>query len=51
MGFCMRRMGGGSGGVMGIGKNKARVYAQKRPALRFKDVASQDGAESPFRKW
>ena len=45
MGFAMRRMGGGGGGVMGIGKNKARVYAQKETGVTFKDVAGQDEAK------
>ena len=49
MGFAMRRMGGG-GGVMGIGKNKARVYAQKETGVTFKDVAGQDEAKESLQE-
>ncbi|MDO4522716.1 MAG: ATP-dependent zinc metalloprotease FtsH [Eubacteriales bacterium] len=47
--FLMRRMGGGSG-VMGIGKNKARVYAQKETGVTFKDVAGQDEAKESLQE-
>ena len=50
MGFAMRRMGGGGGGVMGIGKNKARVYAQKETGVTFKDVAGQDEAKESLQE-
>lgn len=43
MGFLMRRMGGG--GVMGVGKSKAKVYIQKETGILFKDVAGQDEAK------
>ena len=46
----MRRMGGGGGGVMGIGKNKARVYAQKETGVTFKDVAGQDEAKESLQE-
>ncbi len=49
MGFFLRRMGGG-GGVMGIGKNKARVYAQKETGVTFKDVAGQDEAKESLQE-
>ncbi len=42
--FLMRKMSGG-GGVMGVGKNKARVYAQKETGVTFKDVAGQEEAK------
>lgn len=48
MGFAMRKMGGG--GVMGIGKNKARVYAQKETGVTFKDVAGQDEAKESLQE-
>ena len=44
MGFLMRRMGG-SGGMMGVGKSKAKVYIQKETGILFKDVAGQDEAK------
>ena len=40
--FMMRRSGGG---VMGVGKNTAKVYMQKQTGVTFKDVAGQDEAE------
>ncbi len=48
MGFALRKMGGG--GVMGIGKNKARVYAQKETGVTFKDVAGQDEAKESLQE-
>ncbi len=50
MAFVMRKVGGGSGGVMGIGKNKARVYAQKETGVTFKDVAGQDEAKESLQE-
>ena len=49
MGFAMRKMSG-SGGVMGIGKNKSRVYAQKETGVTFKDVAGQDEAKESLQE-
>ncbi|SDF80933.1 ATP-dependent zinc metalloprotease FtsH [Marvinbryantia formatexigens] len=49
MAFAMRKMGG-SGGVMGIGKNKSRVYAQKETGVTFKDVAGQDEAKESLQE-
>ncbi|MGI6017677.1 MAG: ATP-dependent zinc metalloprotease FtsH [Marvinbryantia sp.] len=49
MAFLMRKMGGGNG-VMGIGKNKARVYAQKETGVTFKDVAGQDEAKESLQE-
>ena len=43
-GFIMRKMAGG-GGVMNVGKNKAKVYSQKETGVTFKDVAGQDEAK------
>ena len=50
MGFAMRKMSGGGGGIMGIGKNKARVYAQKETGVTFKDVAGQDEAKESLQE-
>lgn len=49
MGFALKKMSG-SGGVMGIGKNKARVYAQKETGVTFKDVAGQDEAKESLQE-
>ena len=40
----MRRMGGG-GGVMGVGKSKAKVYIDKETGVTFKDVAGEEEAK------
>ena len=38
----MRRMGGG---VMGVGKSKAKVYIEKETGVTFKDVAGEEEAK------
>ena len=45
--FVYRRLskGGGMMGGMGVGKNTAKVYAQKQTGVTFKDVAGQDEAK------
>ena len=43
----MRRMGGG-GGVMGVGKSKAKVYIEKETGVTFKDVAGEEEAKESF---
>ena len=50
--FLFSKMGSGmgGGGVMGIGKNKARVYAQKETGVTFKDVAGQDEAKESLQE-
>ena len=40
----MRRMGGG-GGVMGVGKSKAKVYIEKETGVTFKDVPGEEEAK------
>ncbi|MCD7735454.1 MAG: ATP-dependent zinc metalloprotease FtsH [Lachnospiraceae bacterium] len=47
--FAMRRMSGG-GGVMGVGKSKAKVYIQKETGVTFKDVAGQDEAKESLQE-
>lgn len=44
----MKRSGGG--GVMGVGKNTAKVYAQKETGVTFKDVAGQDEAKESLQE-
>ncbi|MCD8015878.1 MAG: ATP-dependent zinc metalloprotease FtsH [Lachnospiraceae bacterium] len=48
--FAMRRMTGGSGGMMGVGKSKAKVYIQKETGVTFKDVAGQDEAKESLQE-
>ncbi|MDO4260727.1 MAG: ATP-dependent zinc metalloprotease FtsH [Eubacteriales bacterium] len=43
LGMAMRRMGGG--GVMGVGKSKAKVYIEKETGITFKDVAGEEEAK------
>ena len=43
MSFMMKRMGGG--GIMGVGKSNAKIYAQKDTGVTFKDVAGEDEAK------
>ena len=40
-----RRMGGGRGGIMGVGKSTAKEYVQKETGVTFKDVAGEDEAK------
>jgi cell division protease FtsH len=34
-----------SGGIMGVGSSKAKVYDEQRPSTRFSDVAGYEGAK------
>ncbi len=44
--FFMRRMGSGQlGGLMDVGKSRARVFVQKETGVRFADVAGIDEAK------
>ena len=47
--FFLRKMSK-SGGMMGVGKNKERVYAQKETGVTFKDVAGQDEAKESLQE-
>lgn len=49
-GVVMRKMGGGSGGIMGVGKSRAKVYVQKETGVTFKDVAGQDEAKESLQE-
>jgi len=42
--FVMRRMGGAQGGLLAIGKSKAKVYVQHETGVTFDDVAGIDEA-------
>ena len=43
--FLIKRMGGAAGGMMEIGKSKAKVYMQKETGVTFADVAGVDEAK------
>ncbi len=49
MGFLFRKMSKG-GGMMGVGKSKAKVYVQKETGITFKDVAGQDEAKESLQE-
>jgi cell division protease FtsH len=49
--FMIRRMGGGlGGGLMQIGKSKAKVYVQTNTGVTFKDVAGVDEAKDELKE-
>ena len=43
--FIARRLSGGAGGLMSIGKSKAKVYMEKGTGITFDDVAGIDEAK------
>lgn len=47
--FAMRKMSKG-GGVMGVGKSKAKVYGEKETGVTFQDVAGQDEAKESLQE-
>ena len=47
--FFMRRMNKG-GGIMGVGKSRAKSYVQKDTGVTFKDVAGQDEAKESLQE-
>ncbi len=47
--FFMRRMNKG-GGVMGVGKNRARTYVQRDTGITFKNVAGEDEAKESLQE-
>lgn len=47
--FIMRHMSKG-GGMMGVGKSKAKAYVQKETGITFKDVAGQDEAKESLQE-
>ncbi|UFN50926.1 ATP-dependent zinc metalloprotease FtsH [Roseomonas sp. OT10] len=49
--FVLRRIGGGmGGGLMQIGKSKAKVYVQSDTGVTFKDVAGVDEAKDELKE-
>ena len=41
-----KQLGGGLGGLMGIGKSRAKVYDMERPPTRFTDIAGYEGSKA-----
>ena len=48
--FLMRRMNKGGGGIMGVGKSRAKAYIQKETGVTFQDVAGQDEAKESLQE-
>ena len=49
--YLMRRMNKGSGGgIMGVGKSRAKAYIQKETGVLFKDVAGQEKAKESLQE-
>jgi cell division protease FtsH len=48
--WAMKRMGQGAGGIMTLGKNKAKIVAQTDVGVGFKDVAGQDEAKEELQE-
>jgi len=48
--FIFRRMGAGPGGIMSIGKSKARVYVEDETKVTFADVAGVEEAEEELKE-
>jgi cell division protease FtsH len=44
--YALKKMGGGLGGLMALGKSKAKVYVQKNTGVTFNDVAGIDEAKA-----
>ena len=49
MGVIFRRMAN-SGGMMGVGKSRAKMYMQSETGVTFKDVAGQDEAKESLQE-
>ena len=41
-----RKQGGGLGGIMGIGRSKAKLYDEEKPTTRFADIAGYEGSKA-----
>ena len=41
-----KQLAGGLGGIMGIGKSKAKLYDEERPSTRFSDIAGYEGSKA-----
>jgi cell division protease FtsH len=41
-----KQLGGGLGGIMGIGRSKAKLYDEDKPTTRFADIAGYEGSKA-----
>jgi cell division protease FtsH len=41
-----KQMAGGLGGIMSMGRSKAKVYDEERPSTRFSDIAGYEGSKA-----
>ena len=41
-----KQLGAGLGGIMGIGRSKAKVYDEDKPTTRFADIAGYEGSKA-----
>ena len=41
-----KQLGGGLGGIMGIGRSKAKLYDEEKPSVRFSDIAGYEGSKA-----
>ena len=48
--FAMKRMGGAAGGMLEIGKSKAKIYMEKDVKVTFDDVAGVDEAKEELKE-
>ncbi|HEX9673006.1 MAG TPA: ATP-dependent zinc metalloprotease FtsH [Burkholderiales bacterium] len=48
--YAMKRMGGAAGGMLEIGKSKAKVYMEKDVKVTFDDVAGVDEAKEELKE-
>ena len=48
--YFMRRMNKGGGGIMGVGKSRAKAYIQKETGVLFRDVAGQEEAKESLQE-
>ncbi len=48
--FISRKMTKSSGGIMGVGKSRAKMYLEKQTGVTFKDVAGQEEAKESLQE-
>ncbi|MBM4293748.1 MAG: ATP-dependent zinc metalloprotease FtsH [Deltaproteobacteria bacterium] len=48
--YFFRKMSGGAGGIMAVGKSKARLYTEDETKITFEDVAGVEEAEEELRE-
>jgi cell division protease FtsH len=48
--YFFRKIGGGAGGLMTVGKSKAKIYVQDETKVTFRDVAGVEEAEEELKE-